>query len=85
MKVRARYIFPWHLACIYGSFLEIPGYRNKGMENFEGSPIKKGSRKDPVNYRPISLLSSLSKVLEKLLYQRMMAFCTTNELLTPVQ
>ena len=22
----------WHLACIYGSFLELPGYRNKRME-----------------------------------------------------
>ena len=35
--------------------------------------------------RPISLLSSLSKVFETRLYKRMMAFCTTNELLTPVQ
>ena len=31
---------------------------------------KKGSRKDKVNYRPISLLCSMSKVLEKLVHKR---------------
>ena len=33
--------------------------------------FKKGKKDDPSNYRPISILSSINKVFEKLLYQRL--------------
>ena len=46
---------------------------------------KKGDRKNPENYRPISLLSSLSKVFEKLLHKRMINFVNKNKLLSPEQ
>ena len=36
---------------------------------------KKGDYSNPENYRPISLLSSLSKVYEHLLFERMVVFC----------
>ena len=35
---------------------------------------KKGDKTDPVNYRPVSLLTAFSKVLEKVLYNRLIAF-----------
>ena len=49
------------------------------------SPVKKGDRNLPENYRRISLISSLSKVFEKLLLKRMMSFCTKHKVLTSPQ
>ena len=46
---------------------------------------KKGDHKDPGNYRPITLLSSLSKIFEKMLDKRMMKFCESNNLLHGAQ
>ena len=37
------------------------------------------------NYRPISLLPSISKILEKLVYKRVFKFLTNNDLLSPKQ
>nr|CAI5830316.1 unnamed protein product [Callosobruchus analis] len=43
---------------------------------------KKGERDCIDNYRPISILSILSKIIEKLVYTRMMDFLELNNLLT---
>ena len=46
------------------------------------SPVyKKGSKSDKVNYRPISLLSNMSKVLEKIVFKRLYEYLTENRLL----
>ena len=46
---------------------------------------KKCDKTDPQNYRPISLLSSLSKTFEKINQKRVMKACQTNKLLNPIQ
>ena len=43
---------------------------------------KKGNKSDKVNYRPISLLSNMSKVLEKIVFKRLYEYLTENRLLT---
>ena len=42
--------------------------------------IKKCNKREPENYRPISSLSSISKVFEKLLQSRMIKFCEKNSI-----
>ena len=36
--------------------------------------FKKGDKQDIQNYRPISILSAFSKILEKLMYNRLLSF-----------
>ena len=47
------------------------------------TPIYKdtGEKKDPNNYRPISILSTVSKVLEKLVYNRLIKFIDKHNIL----
>ena len=55
----------------------------KCLKNAQVIPIfKKGDKRKPENYRPISLLSSLSKVLEKLLLSRKIKFCEKNSFIS---
>ena len=47
--------------------------------------FKKGSRTDPKNYRPISLLPLISKIFEKVVHDQVQAFLETNEILYKYQ
>ena len=47
--------------------------------------FKKGSKKDPSNYRPISLTSVICKVLETLIRNRIMEYLSENHLLADEQ
>ena len=47
--------------------------------------FKKGDKLDPSNYRPISLLSTLSKILEKLIFKRTMNFLKYHNVFTNSQ
>ena len=49
------------------------------MKMAEVTPLYKGKSKfEPSNYHPISLLLTMSKILEKLLYKRTYAFLDNN-------
>ena len=50
------------------------------------TPIfKAGSRKDANNYRPISVISVLSRMLEKIVHDQLIEYLITNKILTPNQ
>jgi hypothetical protein len=46
---------------------------------------KKGGKTNMTNYRPISLLTTFSKVLEKVMYNRLSHHMHTNNISVPVQ
>ena len=46
---------------------------------------KKGSKLDPANYRPISILNTISKVVEKIVYEQIEKYLTTNKLIYEYQ
>ena len=47
--------------------------------------FKGGDRTDCNNYRPITVLPTISKILERAVHQQLYAFLSANELLTPNQ
>ena len=50
------------------------------------TPIyKNGNITDPMNYRPISILTAFSKVLEKIVYNQMILFLEKHKILFPYQ
>ena len=52
------------------------------MKIAEVVPLYKGKEMDAViNYRPVSLLMTISKVLEKIMYQRVYGFFNKNDAL----
>ena len=47
--------------------------------------FKKGDKQNMQNYRPISVLSVFSKILEKLIYNRLLSFLKQHHILTKAQ
>ena len=47
--------------------------------------FKKDSKLDYSNYRPISLLSNVEKILEKLMYKRLYTFPNSNNIINNLQ
>jgi hypothetical protein len=47
--------------------------------------LEKGDKTNTTNYRPISLLTTFSKALEKVMYNRLSHHMHTNNILVPEQ
>ena len=47
--------------------------------------FKKGTRSNPSNYRPISLTSGISKVLERIICKQLLSYLLTNHLISSTQ
>lgn len=66
--------------------LLIIGYFPESMKTAKVTPIhKSGSKADPGNYRPISVLPVLSKILEKVLYKRLIEHLDSHEIISDRQ
>ena len=56
------------------------------LKHAKVTPIfKKGDKLNLTNYRPISLLNSISKILEKLFHKRMMSYLNMSKFLFDFQ
>lgn len=66
----------------------VTGIFPKKLKHAIVTPIYKGKNSDPqefINYRPISLLPTLSKILEKVVQKQLYRYMTENKLLTNSQ
>ena len=71
---------------IFSASLE-SGYLPKEWRNAKIVPIfkKKGDSSEAVNYRPVSLTPTVSKVLETVIKHKLLKFLLANKLITPKQ
>ena len=73
------------LADLFNKCISI-GYFPDILKIAEVIPVhKKGDSKDPNNFRPISILSVLSKIYERFLYNELLSHCERLHILNPNQ
>ena len=73
IKPILRHIFNWSI--LEGKFPD-------QLKIAKVTPVfKTGDKTDPGNYRPISVLSCISKILEKIMYNRLYDYLTKNDIL----
>ena len=78
-------IFSSHLAICYNASIHESIYPDV-LKTGRITPVHKSGPEDQVdNYRPISALSSISKIYESLTYTRMMSFITAHSIFTSAQ
>ena len=84
LKVAAPIIAPYLCFLIDYAFLN--GIFPDNCKIAKVIPIhKKGKKGNPSNFRPISILTCISKVIEKMIYKRVFSFLSKNNVLAPQQ
>ena len=82
ISTRTLKFYPGNIALILAHIFDLSlseGVFLKAFKHAKVIPVfKKGSTNDVNNYRPISLLSVMSKILEKLVYTRLVSFLNRN-------
>ncbi|GFG29580.1 hypothetical protein Cfor_01706 [Coptotermes formosanus] len=73
------------LTCICNAILSTGVFPDRLKYAIVKPVSKKGNRQEISNYRPISLLTSFSKIIEKLIYARLLAHIHTNSILAHEQ
>jgi len=79
---------PLILPCLHSIFcqsLSEGSFHTKWKTAFVSPLHKKGPTHSPANYRPISKISCLSKLLEKIAYNQLYHYIDNNNLLSPKQ
>ncbi|GFG28533.1 hypothetical protein Cfor_03643, partial [Coptotermes formosanus] len=73
------------LTCICNAILSTGVFPDRLKYAIVKPVFKKGNRQEISNYRPISLLTSFSKIIEKLIYARLLTHIHTNSILAHEQ
>ena len=84
LKISANYISS-PLTYIYNKAISKGVFPGRLKYSIVTPIFKKGNNSDPANYRPISLLTSFAKVLERAMYVRLTEHITLNNILTEQQ
>ena len=71
------------LTCLYNFSLQSGSIPRDWKQSNVTAVCKHGQRENPSNYRPISVVPIIAKVLEKLFASQLNGYCEDNQLLSP--
>ena len=84
LKIAADVVAP-SLTEIFIQSINTGIFPNEWKEARVSPSYKHGAKSDPSNYRPISVIPTVSKIYEKIIYDQLYAYLNVNNLLTYCQ
>ena len=73
------------MANIYNKFVQIGTYAKPFKIGKVSAFFKRGDKTDADNYRPITVLTYINKILEKLIHLRLSNFLQENNILSEIE